>query len=160
VTRNGRDHFSHWPSQQHAHRLAGTRSKLEIQSQKGDYDMNVMKTLVATFLALGLVMDHGLQTPAWALECPLPQHVHGKLLMSADEMRALGRRLLDDTSGNAVPEAAADLRSKDPKLSVSKIVDVLVGAYCAGIASEGLEDAVAKGKMRVFAKQTLDRLNK
>lgn len=122
--------------------------------------MKVMRNLTLSALALGALAGSGLRTSALALECPLPQHADGKLVMSADETRSLGQRLSKDTSGNALPEAAERLRSKDPKISDSKIVDVLTSAYCVGVASEGLDDAAAKAKIRIFAKEALDRLKK
>lgn len=99
---------------------------------------------------------------AQALECPLPQYVNGSgaALMSEAEMNALGRRIISDPSGNAVTEAAAELRRKYPKLSTEKTVDVLAGAYCSGIVSQGLEDPVAKEKIRRFAAQVLNRIRR
>ena len=121
--------------------------------------MMIMEKPSLPLIALGLVLCTGLPAPVHALECPLPQHARdGSVLLSPDETKALGQRLITDDTGNAVPEAAAELRAKNPTISAAKIVDTLTGAYCTAIATKGLEESAAKAKVKTFSRQALDQL--
>jgi hypothetical protein len=115
-----------------------------------------MKPSLATVAVLTFLFVISARS-AFALECPAPQET-GKTLVSEEEMKELGQRLANDESGNGIDEAKAELRAKDPKVTVDELVDVLVGAYCTWVASEGIDDDVARQKVQTFAKLAYERL--
>jgi hypothetical protein len=116
--------------------------------------------LAAAALALGFLVIGTEPTRAKPFECPLPHRTTtaDAVKESRTRMESIGESLIDDHSGNLVPEIAAELRRKHPKIGIDKTVNYIVSAYCAGLQARGIGPRAATKKARAFARRTYDRL--
>ncbi|MGO8910661.1 MAG: hypothetical protein ACLQDM_15275 [Bradyrhizobium sp.] len=103
----------------------------------------------------------GLASPAWALECPMPQKLAqpGVLEETQAQIEAVGKRLSGGDLNSEVQAIIAELRGRYPSVENAEIVNYIVTAYCPIVAGlEGLSEAEKKERLEVFVRQLMARI--